>query len=95
MKEKTMVTFTYAIDSDWMMDIVSHGNGNMHWEAWIYRKDHGMKKFMFGCDKQKTCQDLDDFIEMAEANFFDYTESYLEEEDALESYYDLVLKWHM
>lgn len=79
MKEINMVTFTFDMGDGWMMDIASYDNGNTYWEAWIYHRNYGVKSLMFGCEKQKTCQDLDAFIEMAEVNFNDHKTLYEEE----------------
>ena len=74
-----LTTFSFDMGDGWMMDIVLRGSGlnnDDQWEAWIYREEYGTKGFMFGGFRQPGCEDLDEFIEIAEANFEGYKAFY-------------------
>lgn len=65
---------TFGYDDGFRMDIVITEN---NYEGWIYHKDYGVKKFMFGLPKFQ--QTYDEALEIFSYNVDEYIESYIEE----------------
>ena len=65
---------TFGYDDGFRMDIVITEN---NYEGWIYHKDYGVKKLMFGLPKSQ--QTYDEALEIFSYNVDEYIESYIEE----------------
>lgn len=71
-------TMTFA-EGDFRIDIVEKRTG---FEAWIYRKNNGVKTLMFGSPKKNTAYGkpititFDTFMELVKNNLPDYKDSY-------------------
>ena len=70
MKKSDISITTYEC-GEYLVDIVTTGDS---YEAWIYRKEFGVKDLMFLVQKKQ--QTLDEFLEIVEANVEDYGENY-------------------
>lgn len=70
MKQADITITTYEC-GEYLVDIVTTGDS---YEAWIYRKEFGVKDLMFLVQKKQ--QTLDEFLEIVEANVEDYGENY-------------------
>ena len=67
-------TETYWCGGDWLVDVVTTPD---NFEAYLYHKNCGVKKLMFGMPIEQ--QSYEEFIEIVEGNVDDYTGPYLEE----------------
>lgn len=70
MKKADISTTTYEC-GEFLVDIVTTGDS---YEAWLYRKEYGVKVLMFG--SYRTLNTLEEFLETVEANIDEYAESY-------------------
>ena len=62
-------TTTYRYNDDFLIDIVQAGD---YLEAWIYRRDYGVKDLMFGTEDIK----YDEFLDTVAFNAASYTITY-------------------
>lgn len=74
MKKTNISTATYQ-DGDFYIDIVTFPDN--YYEAWIYKKDIGVKDLMFGI--RDKIYDFDFFLDIVDVNLEEYEESYEEE----------------
>ena len=54
MRKAKDITITTFCDGDFLIDIVETDKA---WEAWLYRKDYGVKDLMFGMSKKDYSED--------------------------------------
>lgn len=73
MKRANISITTYEC-GEYMVDIATTSDS---YEAWIYRKEYGVKDLMFGMPQAQ--QTLDEFLDIVEANIEDYAKGYDEE----------------
>jgi hypothetical protein len=81
MKKINIVTRTYALDDEWLVDIMDNKEEDIFY-AWIYHKDYCVKDMMYGWPKHQPTglvTDLKTFKEMVLCGWEDYAESYREE----------------
>ena len=69
--KKTPITTTTYEHRGFLVDIVTTGET---YEAWLSREEYGVKSLMFGVPKEQ--QSLDEFLEIVEANLYEYEEGY-------------------
>lgn len=72
MKKTNISTTTYQ-DGDFCIDIVAFPEN--YYEAWIYKKDIGVKDLMFGMHEES----YDLFLDIVDVNLEEYEESYEED----------------
>ena len=82
MKGTRIITKTYAVSRDYVVDIVKTRDAI---DAYLYKRGNTHRLYMFGTPKVK---DYDEFLNMVEANYEDYIGFLHEEERALEDYYN-------
>lgn len=70
MKQVNITITTYECE-EYLVDIVTTSDS---YEAWLYRKEYGVKVLMFGA--YRTLNTLEEFLETVEANIDEYAESY-------------------
>ena len=74
MKSTSIKTTTYTAHDDIVIDVVELSDV---YEAWIYRKNIGLKSLMFEVPKEQ--QSYDEFLEIVEANIDEHITFYDEE----------------
>jgi len=70
MKQTTITTTTYE-HGEFLVDIVTTNDSR---EAWLYRKDYGVKSLMFGA--YISLNTLEEFLETVEENLDEYEKNY-------------------
>lgn len=76
MKAKNIVTYTYADEAGWYIDIVTNAEDEC-FESWIYYKDYAIKHFMFGMQYKHIA--FIDFENLVLEQYHDYTGDYFDE----------------
>ena len=71
---KTDISTTTYTDGEYMIDIVT---GDDWYDAWLYRKDIGVKMLMFGIQKKDST--ADELLEMALNDLESYKRIYNED----------------
>lgn len=73
MKRTNIKTITFEVGfRDFMVDVTETDFGH---DAFLYKKNYGIKELMFGLQEK----DLDDFLEIVEANLLDSMQDYEEQ----------------
>jgi hypothetical protein len=80
---------TYTVKKGFRVDILTYKD---EYEAWLYKKDNGMKSFMFGIPIRQRKLDgtpytitYNDFLEKVEVNVKYYIPDYLKDIDTLQA----------
>lgn len=83
MRKIELTTVTFEADFGFMIDIVNNATAKYPtWDVWLYRKDYGIKSYMFGLPKEQT-PTLEDAISITEGNLVDHSYySYYDDEYA-------------
>lgn len=76
MKKMNYCTETYAVDDTYCIDIVNTGT---EYEAWVYRKDYGVKVLMYGISVDGITYER--FVKISGINAKSYIEVYQREEE--------------
>lgn len=73
MKKIELTTVTFEADYGFMIDIVDNANAKYPtWDVWLYRKDYGIKEYMFGLPKDRT-SNIDAVVAIVESNLEDHS----------------------
>ena len=73
-KNNNIITETFEVGTENFCVDVVRDNNERTYNAWLYRKDVGVKAYMFAVSQDN--ESYDSFIEMVEANLI--TENYME-----------------
>lgn len=74
--KRTMTIVMEEFRDDFVVEIPDDPMEDVY-DAWIYRKDYGVKHYMFGVEKSAVTED--EFIALVRNNFDEYAQIYEEE----------------